>query len=93
MIGAGLGLIGTVVSVWANLPQKRVWGTGIAQVLWFGLPKLVFAGKATFAEWNLLSSFLLIPLALSLWRWPRDAHARWLTASLGAVVFGLAFSP
>lgn len=49
--------------------------------------------QATFAEWNLLSIFLLIPLALSLWRWPRDAHSRRLTASLGAVVFGLAFSP
>ena len=75
MIGAGLGLIGTVVSVWANLSQK-----------------LVFAGTATFAELNLFSIFPLIPLAPSRWRSPRDAHARWLTAFLGAVVFGLAFS-
>jgi hypothetical protein len=95
-IGAGLGLIGTVVSVWANLSQELVWGTGLAQMLWFGPPNLafaskVFAGKATFGEWNLFSSFLLIPLTLGLWRWPRDTHARWLTASLGAVVFGLAF--
>jgi hypothetical protein len=36
--------------VWANLSQKLVWGTGSVQVLWFGPPKLVFAGKATFAE-------------------------------------------
>ena len=90
MIGAGLGLIGSVVAVWANLSQKLVWGTGITEVIWFGNPRLVFAGKATFGEWNLLSSFLLIPFALGLWRWPRDTRARWLTASLGAVVFGLA---
>ncbi len=90
-IGACLGLTGTVAAVWANLSQKLVWGAGIVEVIWFGSPKLAFAAKATFNEWNLFSTFLLIPLAVGLWRWPRDIHARWLTACLGAMVFGLVF--
>jgi hypothetical protein len=95
-VGAALGVVGTVVTMWANLTQQGAWGTGIAQGLFFDPkhPTLMFAAKATFGEWNLLSSFLLIPFALGLWLWRPDAEVRaspWRTASVAAVVFGLVF--
>lgn len=95
-VGAGLGVIGTVVSVWANLSQQRLWGTGIVQRLLLdgGHPRLVFAGQATFREWNLLSSFLLVPFTVGLWLWRPTGSPRpraWLPASMAALVFGLAF--
>jgi O-antigen ligase len=96
-VGAGLGVIATVLAVWANLSQTLVWGTGIVQALSVDPehPRLVFAGRVTFQEPNLLSSFLLIPFALGLWLWrPRTDAAsspRCLVASLAALVFGLTF--
>lgn len=95
-VGAVLGVIGTVVSVAANLSQRPLWGTGLVQALAQGAgpPRLVFAGEATFREWNLLSSFLLVPFALELWLWRPDATPRpsaWHPAAMAALVFGLAF--
>jgi hypothetical protein len=96
-VGAALGLVATVVAMWANLFQRPVWGTGIAQRLVFDRDELryVFAGKVTFGEWNLLSTFLLIPFALGLWLWRPEAvtgQRRWrMMAPLAALVLGLAF--
>jgi O-antigen ligase len=96
-VGAAIGVVGTVVAMWANLSQQLVWGTGIAQALFFDpeKPRLVFACKVTFGEWNLLSSFLLVPFALGLWLWRRESDAGpgpWrLLAPLAALVLGLSF--
>jgi hypothetical protein len=58
---------------------------------------LLFAGKATFSEWNLLCSFLLVPFSLALWAWAD--RGRWdrrswiglglLAALLAGLVFGV----
>ena len=93
-VGATLGVIGTVVSAGANLSQQPLWGAGIVQVLLLDArpPRHVFAGQATFGEWNLLSSFLLIPFTLGLWLWRPDRGPRsWRSASMAALVFGLTF--
>jgi hypothetical protein len=96
-VGATLGLVATVVAMWANLFQQFVWGTGIVQVLVSDPdnPRFMFAGKVTFGEWNLLSSFLLIPFALGLWLWGAETDTRWTRwqamAPLAAVILGLAF--
>jgi hypothetical protein len=95
--GAVLGVLATVLAMWANLFRRGVWGTGIVQVLVGPGRHLepVFASKVTFGEWNLLSSFLLIPLALGLWVWRRESNpggSGWrVPAALTAVVLGLAF--
>jgi O-Antigen ligase len=94
-VGAALGVIGTAVSVAANLSQQPVWGTGLVQELFLDSGRRrVFAGQATFVEWNLLSSFLLVPFALALWRWRPDDEGRqsWpRSAALAALVLGLVF--
>jgi hypothetical protein len=96
-VGAGLGAIATLLAVWANLSQHLVWGTQLVQALFLDPehPRQVFAGQVTFGEPNLLSSFLLVPFALSLWLWRSSPDAvsspRRVFASLAAVVFGLVF--
>lgn len=87
-IGAALGVVGAVIAFFANLWQTELWGSALAQ----GLPPEdgasigVFAAKVTLSEHNLYSSFLLVPLALSLWRW-RDSRV----SAACAVAIGLAF--
>ena len=69
-----------------------LWQTGIAQLLFRNTPseRALFAPKTTFGEWNLFSSFLLIPFTLGLWAWRREAGGRKsLVAAVGAIVFGL----
>jgi O-antigen ligase len=95
-VGAGLGLMGMILAIRANLTQQLVWGSGLAQrhLIAPENQRLVFAGQATFGEWNLFSSFLLIPFALALWPGQPSAGSRatpWRTLSMAALVFGLAF--
>lgn len=97
VVGAILGLLGSLSAFISNLWQIPLWGSGAAQMFRTsqGIEKLVFAGKASFAEWNLLSSFLLIPFALGLWAWTGSGRGRWRRpwdiVVLGAIVFGLVF--
>jgi O-antigen ligase len=96
-VGAILGLVGALTATLSNVYQTPLWGSGPALTLFPGTDanRVVFAAKATFDEWNLYSSFLLIPLTMALWLWPRDprsAGRQWgLVASLGAILFGLVF--
>ena len=95
--GVAVGLLGAGAGCWANLARARVWGSGIVQepTNQFSGGVLLFAGRATFAEWNLLCSFLLIPFALALWRWAGRAdwdRRSWIGLGvLGAMVAGLVF--
>jgi hypothetical protein len=93
-VGAGLGVIATVAATWANLSRHAVWGAAIVQAVAVegGRFRSVFAGRVTFWEPNLLSSFLLIPFALALWRWARGARALSRAGgALAGLVFGLTF--
>ena len=91
-VAALVSVVGTIAADLANFYQWHFWGTGLAQVLFRNTKdeRTLFAAKATFDEWNLFSSFLLIPLALGLWAWRRDVGRQHsLVAALGAIVFGL----
>jgi O-antigen ligase len=83
-VGAAVGFTAGVLGVIANL-WVPLWGTAKLPV---GGPAdaPAFAASATFVEANLMGSFLLIPLALSLW----TMRGGWL--GLLGIVTGLAFS-
>jgi len=93
-VGAGLAVVGTVLAAWANLSQWTVWGTDAVESL-AGAPRTVYAASLVLREPNLFSSFLLVPFALSLWRWHPSVGARgggWAApVSVSALVFGLTF--
>jgi hypothetical protein len=87
-----LSLVGTVLGNLSNLYQEPLWGTGTAQRLFAdtAYDRSLFGARVTFNEWNLFSSFLLIPFTLSLWGWRRETASHWLLiAVLAALVFGL----
>ena len=68
------------------------WQTGVAQVLFLKTPneRALFAPRISFGEWNLFSSFLLVPFTLGLWAWRRESAGQWvLVAAVGAMVHGL----
>jgi hypothetical protein len=91
-LGAVLSVLGTLTAGLANLYQRPFWGTGGVQPLYPSTEyeRILFGARVTFNEWNLFSSFLLIPFALALWSWRRDAAPRWrLVAALVAIFFGL----
>lgn len=96
VIGAALGVIGTIVALYGNLVQRQVWGVAFVQRLDpVDARRFVFAAQATFNERNLFSSFLLVAFALALWRWTRASDRGrvppWLFGSLAGLVFGLVF--
>jgi O-antigen ligase len=71
---------------------EGVWRTGLAQTLFKGTrhERFLFAPQFIAVEWNLFSSFLLVPLALGLWAWHRQPGGQaGLVAAVGAIVFGL----
>lgn len=91
-VGAIVAVVGTLMATVSNVRQTQFWGSGPAQLLvtYTGQRRVVFAAKATFAEWNLFSSFLLIAFALGLWAWRRETRGqRSLITAVAATVFGL----
>jgi hypothetical protein len=91
-LGAALSVLATVQAGLANVYQRPFWGSGFAELVFerTAHERMLFGARATFNEWNLFSSFLLIPLSLGLWAWRRDAwHHRWLAAALVAMSCGL----
>lgn len=91
-LAAVLSVVATITADLSNLYQEPFWGSGPAQPLFRNTEyeRILFAARVTFNEWNLFSSFLLIPFALGLWAWHRDTGAqRGLVSALGAIVFGL----
>jgi O-antigen ligase len=91
-VGVLLAVTGTLTAGLSNLYQEHFWGTGRALIAETWNRRVVFAAKATFGEYNLFSSFLLIPFTLALWAWRRGPERqRPLITAIGALVFGLAF--
>ena len=91
-VGVILSVVGTVMGDLSNHYQEPLWGTGEAQSLFPNTEyeRVLFGAKVTFNEWNLFSSFLLIPFSLGLWAWRRDTGGQWrLVGALGAMIFGL----
>jgi hypothetical protein len=93
-IGAAVvvSLVGTVMANLSNMYQRPLWGTGQAQTLFRGSAQqlFLFGPQVTLSEWNLFSSFLLVPFTLTLWLWRRDGGAQLgRVAALTAMVFGL----
>jgi hypothetical protein len=90
-VAAALSLVGTVSAVLSNVYQQPFWGSGGAQPLFpdTGYERILYGARATFNEWNLFSSFLLIAFSVALWAWRRDAACHWRLAVLVAMVFGL----
>lgn len=91
-VAAAVSVAGAVLANLANAFQRPLWGTGQAQVLFSDDYQLVvlFGPRVTLLEWNVFSSFLLVPFTLSLWLWRRDDDpqpAR--VAALAAMVFGI----
>lgn len=87
-----VSIVGTVMANLSNVYQRPLWGAGQAQVLFPYSPQrlLLFGPQVTLGEWNLFSSFLLVPFTLSLWFWRRDGGGqRGRVAVVGAIVFGL----
>lgn len=87
-----VSVAGTMLANLSNVYQRRLWGTEQAQILFTDSPErlLLFGPQVTLLEWNLFSSFLLVPFTLSLWLWPRDGGAqRGRVAALAAMVFGI----
>jgi len=87
-----VAIVGTVVANLSNVYQRPLWGAGQAQVLFAGTSRrlLLFGPQVTLSEWNLFSSFLVVPFTLSLWLWRRDGGSqRGRVAALAAAVFGL----
>jgi O-antigen ligase len=90
LTGAAVGAVAAAIALAATLWQKQLWGTGWALLANPGDRTLVlYAAKLTFPEWNLLSSFLLVPFALVLWR--LQAWTPGAMAVLGAIAAGLVF--
>jgi len=94
LVGAAVAASGTVAANLSNVLQHRVWGAGVAQILRPGPDDrlLLFGPTVTFPEWNLFSSFLLVPFTLSLWLWRRDGSPREHVTALAALAFGLVSS-
>jgi hypothetical protein len=91
-VGVVLAVFGVLAAGLSNVYQRPFWGSGASQVLsqFTEHERILFGARATFNESNLFSSFLLIPLSLSLWAWRRGAwRHRWLVAALVALLFGL----
>lgn len=89
-VGVVVAVAGTVLATLANALQTPLPGTGRAQVLVHQAPRLVLFGPTlTLREWNLYSSFLLVPFTLALWRWGGDGLAPSRAAVVGTLVFGL----
>ena len=87
-VAAALSLVGTVAAVLSNVYQHPFWGSADAQPLQY--ERVLYAARATFNEWNLFSSFLLIPFSLGLWAWRREAAHHWrLVVAVVAMFFGL----
>ena len=93
--GGIVSAVGTLATVMSQRSQKLLWGSNLAERLTSpdGGRIGVFAAQGTFSEHNLFSSFLLVSFPLGLWLWCRDRGRRrlWVIASIGAIVFGLAF--
>src|SRR5207244_3515029 len=75
-VAAVLSVVGTVSAVLSNVYQHPFWGSAGAQPLFQDTQyeRILYAARTTFNEWNLFSSFLLIPLTLPLGAipvWPR----------------------
>lgn len=96
-VGAVLGAWATVAAILSALFQAPVWGAAFTGRLptTDGTDRFLYAGKATFNEWNLLSSFLLVSFALSLWSTRGEADGRTsdptFRASRAGIVGGLVF--
>ena len=90
-VAAALSVVGTVSAVLSNVYQRPFWGSGGAQPLFqdTDYERILYGARATFNEWNLFSSFLLIAFSVALWAWRRDAVRHWRLAALVAMVFGL----
>jgi O-antigen ligase len=87
-----VSLVGTVLANLSNRYQRPLWGTHYAQVLLGDTPEplLLFGPQIPLTEWNLFSSFLLVPFTVSLWLWRRDGGAQLgRVAALTAMVFGI----
>jgi len=91
-VAAALSLVGTVTAVLSNVYQQPFWGSAGAQPLFQDTEyeRILYAARVTFNEWNLFSSFLLIPFSLGLWAWRREAAHHWrLVVAVVAMFFGL----
>ena len=90
-IAAALSVVGTVAGLLSNVYQEPFWGTAIAQPMFQATEyeRILYGARATFNEWNLLSSFLLIPFSVALWAWRLDFARHWRLLALVAIVFGL----
>jgi hypothetical protein len=91
-VAAALSVVGTVSAVLSNVYQRPFWGSGGAQPLFqdTDYERILYGARATFNEWNLFSSFLLVAFSMALWAWRRDAARHWRRAVLlVAMVFGL----
>lgn len=85
-----LSVVATISADLSNWYQAVFWGSGSAQPVFTAAERSLFAAKVTFNEWNLFSSFLLIPFSLALWPWHGEAARRGrAVAVLTALVFGL----
>lgn len=87
-----VSIAGTVLANLANAYQLRLWGTGDAQILSLDAPHpvVLFGPQVTLLEWNVFSSFLLVPFTLSLWLWRRDGGGQpGRVAALTAMVFAI----
>lgn len=90
---AGVGAVSAHLSnfyqqAWATEP----WRTAVAQRLFRYTPdeRLLIAPTVTFREWNLYSSFLIVPFTLGLWAWRREPGGQLgLVAAVATIVFGL----
>ena len=91
-VGAAVAIFGTSAAIAANAMQKGLPGTAGAQILAPGIAhrRVLFAARATFNEWNLYSSFLLIPFSLALWAW-RNGNGRRLVYPVAVIACGLVF--
>ena len=92
VVGTVVSVAGTLVANLSNLLQQPLWGAAQAQILRPGPDDrlLLFGPRVTLLEWNLFSSFLLVPFTLALWRWRRGAGGqRGRVAVLTALVFAL----
>jgi O-antigen ligase len=91
-VGAVLAIAGALLGNFSNVLQRWLWGTGAAQILRPGAADelILFGARVTMNEWNLYSSFLLVPFALCLWAWRREIGGRAPSiVVLAATVFGL----
>jgi hypothetical protein len=91
-VGAVVAAFGALTAGLSNVYQRPFWGSGGSQVLfeYTEYERVLFGARATFNEWNLFSSFLLIPFSLALWTWRREAAQHWrLVSALVAMFFGL----